>query len=307
MKNLYLILLFVACSFAFLSLKAQPQTVRGTVSAAENDDHLYVAVGQPFFQQLALGDYELSMGVAQAQWVRDTVYDVITYNTPYIENYFDLSVPIESHKDSVYVVNGGTYKYDLLRTLYLIVCPQNMTDFYDNDIVYDVLALSGHCWTRQNLRSPVEGAMAYSSPLHPIVPEVYGLLYTWTAAQLLCPEGWHLPDAEESARLSSNPTSTLRSTEGWINGEENTNSTGFTAYPAGRFNFVQNRFEGLGTETDWWTTNNTTVYGTVSGAVGTNVYSSLQIPYYCDTPIHVTYSLDDALSVRCVKTNIWPE
>ena len=300
MRNLFIVVLFfIMCmgAAATLSAQSQPvQTVQATVSAGGNADHFYAAVGQPFFQQatLALGDYELSMGVAQAQWVRDTVYDVITYNTPYTANGFDLPAQDSSHVDSVYLVNGGIYHYDLWRTLYLIVCPQYLEE---NNPEYDVLAVSGYCWTKQNLRIPANGAVTYESPLNATVPVVYGLLYPQTAAQTLCPEGWHLPMVEEVAALSTNPAITLRSTEGWVNGDINTNSTDFTAYPAGFYNASTQRFEGLGSETYWWTTGDVTTDGTASGVV---------VDYFCDTPRLTQVNANDKLSVRCVKENVWP-
>ena len=307
--NLLFVLLLL-CGAA-VQLSAQPQSVRATVSAGATGEHIYVAIGQPFFQQRSLGAYEFSMGVAQAQWTRDTVYDVITYNTPYTKNYFDLPAQTVSHKDSVYAVNGGIYRYDLLRTLYLIVCPENLPDAYGN--TYDVLAVSGHCWTKQNLRSPVGDAMAYSNAQHPSVPDAYGLLYTWQPAvggpspdedgyvQGICPssasDSWHLPDAREFGDLASNPSDAIRSVEDWY-GMTNSNSTGFPAYPAGFYNAVTARFEGLGTQTDWWTT------ATPGSGPGN---ASLQISYYCDTPMFIPRNPGDALSVRCVMKNVWPE
>ena len=237
----------------------------------------------------AESDYELSMGVAQAQWVRDTVYDVITYNTPYTANGFDLPAQDSSHVDSVYLVNGGIYNYDLWRTLYLIVCPQYMEE---NNPEYDVLAVSGYCWTKQNLRKAADGAVTYQSPMGTNVPEVYGLLYPQTAAQTLCPDGWHLPMVEEVAALSTNPAITLRSTEGWVNGDINTNSTDFTAYPAGFYNANTQRFEGLGSETYWWMTGDVTTDGTASGVV---------VDYFCDTPrlTQVNANDDGWNGIRC--------
>ena len=297
MKNLFIVFLLLFCGLsAAVTLNAQPQTVQtvqATVSAGGNAEHFYAAIGQPFFQQIrpAESDYELSMGVAQAQWVRDTVYDVITNNTPYTSNGFNLEPQTESLKDSVYLINGGIYNYDLWRTLYLIVCPQYMASDYD------VLAVSGYCWTKQNLRIPANGAVTYESPLNATVPVVYGLLYPQTAAQTLCPEGWHLPMVEEVAALSTNPAITLRSTEGWVNGDINTNSTDFTAYPAGFYNAISQRFEGLGSETYWWTTGDVTTDGTASGVV---------VDYFCDTPRLTQVNANDKLSVRCVKENVWP-
>ena len=297
MKNLFIVFLLLFCGLsAAVTLNAQSQTVQtvqATVSAGGNAEHFYAAIGQPFFQQIrpAESDYELSMGVAQAQWVRDTVYDVITNNTPYTSNGFNLEPQTESLKDSVYLINGGIYNYDLWRTLYLIVCPQYMASDYD------VLAVSGYCWTKQNLRIPANGAVTYESPLNATVPVVYGLLYPQTAAQTLCPEGWHLPMVEEVAALSTNPAITLRSTEGWVNGDINTNSTDFTAYPAGFYNAISQRFEGLGSETYWWTTGDVTTDGTASGVV---------VDYFCDTPRLTQVNANDKLSVRCVKENVWP-
>lgn len=300
MKNLFIVFLLLFCGLsAAVTLNAQSQTVQtvqATVSAGGNAEHFYAAIGQPFFQQIrpAESDYELSMGVAQAQWVRDTVYDVITYNTPYTSNGFNLEPQTESLKDSVYLINGGIYNYDLWRTLYLIVCPQYLEE---NNPEYDVLAVSGYCWTKQNLRIPANGAVTYESPLNATVPVVYGLLYPQTAAQTLCPEGWHLPMVEEVATLSTNPAITLRSTEGWVNGDINTNSTDFTAYPAGFYNAISQRFEGLGSETYWWTTSDVTTDGTASGVV---------VDYFCDTPRLTQVNANDKLSVRCVKENVWP-
>lgn len=313
------------CMGTVVTLNAQsqtelPQTVQATVSAGGNADHFYVAIGQPFFLQIHPVDspYELSMGVAQAQWTRDTVYDVITYNTPYTENGFNLPAQTETHKDSVYLVNGGIYNYDLWRTLYLIVCDSAVADAVNAQTLYEIVGVSGHCWTKQNLRTPADDAMSYSSTLHPTVPEEYGLLYTWQTAlngttadadgyvRGLCPENWHMPNAVEVADLSTNPTPDLRSTTGWVNGGINTNSTGFTAYPAGIYIATTQRFEGLGTQTDWWTLSGTTVNGTTTGAVA-NTYSPIQASYYCDTLQPVTRNANDALSVRCVKVNVWPE
>ena len=299
MKNLFVVFLFCLCGMSAATLNAQTQTVRTTSSAGATSENgrLAVVIGQPFFTQFTTpaGDYNFSLGVAQAQWTRDTVYDVITYNTPYTANSFNLPAQDSSHVDSIYLVNGGIYNYDLLRTLYLIVCPQYLEE---NNPEYDVLAVSGYCWTKQNLRIPANGAVTYESPLNATVPVVYGLLYPQTAAQTLCPEGWHLPMVEEVAALSTNPATTLRSVDGWVNGEINTNSTDFTAYPAGFYNASTQRFEGLGSETYWWTTGDVTTDGTASGVV---------VDYFCDTPRLTQVNANDKLSVRCVKENVWPE
>ena len=157
--------------------------------------------------------------------------------------------------------------------------------------------------------------MAYTSVLSPEVPEEYGLLYTWQMAlngtsadedsyvQGICPasatDSWHLPDATEIHDLMGNPAESLRSLTGWVVLDVNANSTGFTAYPAGLYNALAERFEGLGTQTDWWT------------SIGTGETSALptalHLPYYCDTPQLLHRNPSDAISVRCVMKNVWPE
>lgn len=297
---------------------AQPQTMTATVSAGVTQNNIYAVAGQPFAEILTINGYEFTMGLAQAQLTKDTVYDVATYGEPYTSNGFSLPAQNTSHVDQVYLVNGGVHHYDLLRTIYLIVCPQTVADIQDNNITYNTVGVSGHCWTKQNLRTPVEGAMSYTNALNPSVPEEYGLLYTWQTAQNgtstvdgylqgLCPQNWHMPTAEEVDALNLNPTTALRSTTGWVTPNNNTNSTGFTAYPAGYYNNVLGRFEGLGTQTDWWMVNGATMDGTVSNTAETPIFASVQIPYFCNTPLIISRNPNDAVSVRCVMKNVWPE
>lgn len=315
MKAFYLILLLFA---GLVAASAQPQTVRAVVSAGETQGNVYASAGQPFYQQIAGNGYEFAYGMAQAQFVRDTVRDVVTYNAPYPGHGFDLPAQSQSHVDSVCLVNGGPYHYDLVRTLYLIVCPQGVPDYVNSSIVYPSVAVSGFCWTSQNLRTPVSGAMQYVSGLHTTVPEAYGLLYAWNTVQNgtaadadgyvrgICPDGWHLPTAEEVGALVAHPSTALRSAEGWASTAVNDNSTGFTAYPAGLYSAAAQRFEGLGTQTDWWTMAGSALDGTPTGGTDGLSATSLQLSYYCDTPLSPHRNPADALSVRCVMKNEWP-
>ena len=317
MRKSIAMILVCLCGMGATTVSAQTQTMKATVSAGTTQGNIYAVVGQPVANIFTISDNEFSVGLAQAQLTKDTVYDVVTYDEPYTNNGFSLPAQTNSHIDQVYLVNGGVHHYDLLRTIYLIVCPQTVTDVQDNNITYNAVGVSGHCWTKQNLRTPVDGALTYSNPLQPSVPEEYGLLYTWSTTlngtsavdgyvQGLCPANWHLPTAEEVAALSTNPTSALRSTTGWFTPNNNTNSTGFTAYPAGFYNAASQRFEGFGTQTDWWMVNGTTVDGTVTSTAQTQNFASLQIPYFCNTPLIILRNPNDAVSVRCVMKNVWP-
>ena len=292
-------------------VNAQPATMRAFTSGGATNDNSYGVIGQPFATIATMDNgYEMSVGVAQMQLVYDTVYAVINHDAEYADNGFSLDHQTKSHKDSVYLVNGGEYNYDLMRTLYLIVCPgpDSVKDRGDN--AYNTVAVSGYCWTKENLRYETGNQMTYTTQQYPNVDvNKYGYLYTWADASNngaqdnngfvpgICPSagwGWHLPNSEELVALFSNPASTLRSETDWKD-SENTNSTKFTAYPAGEFSSELNRFQGMGTETDWWTAKKD----------GDTFAHVIQLNNYCDAPLMTKRLVEDGLSVRCVMYNNW--
>jgi uncharacterized protein (TIGR02145 family) len=308
---------------------AQTMTMRGFTAGGGTTENSYGVFGQPFGDIVDDGTNELSVGMAQMQLVRDTVYAVINYDADYTENGFALgssqtppTPQTISHKDSLYLVNGAEYNYDLLRTLYLIVCPQSVVDAGSASITYGTVAVSGYCWTRENLRNPNGEPMQYVSEQYPIVDYTkYGYLYTWENAlggvmpqggdsiQGLCPNAsdptnpevlywdWYIPNEAEETALRSHDAASLRSLEGWVNGSVNTNSTGFTEYPAGEYSATYARFQNMGAYADFWTTMRS----------GENSVISLQTNYFCDVPMRVERKTSDGLSVRCVMKNKWHE
>ena len=92
----------------------------------------------------------------------------------------------------------------------------------------------------------------------------YGVLYNWTAAQRICPFGWHLPSRGEWFELFhflDNKTGpSLRTISGWDDNGGGTNSSGFSAMPAGRLS-EKGSFTGINssayfqTSTNWTTSN----------------------------------------------------
>ena len=292
-------------------VNAQPATMCAFTSGGATNDNSYGVIGQPFATIATMDNgYEMSVGVAQMQLVYDTVYAVINHNAEYTDNGFNLPQQTMSHKDSLYLVNGGEYNYDLMRTLYLIVCPGPDSVKDEGGNVYNTVAVSGYCWTKENLRFQTGNQMTYKTQQHPDVDTIkYGYLYTWADAsnngaevdgyvQGICPRtgwGWHLPNNDEIVALFSNPSTTLRSETEWQNSEVNTNSTKFTAYPAGEFSSELNRFQGMGTETNWWT-------AIKDGETFAHV---IQLNNYCDAPLMTKRLVEDGLSVRCVMFNDW--
>lgn len=157
---------------------------------------------------------------------------------------------------------------------------------------------------------PVNPApMQYVSPQGEEASENMGLLYTWAAAsnnatcdntfdtpylQGICPCGWHLPTAEEMQYLRTQDAQSLRADDpSWVNGSGN-DASRFSALPAGYYNSVNDRFEGLHTEADIW--------GVADCGTENNPASPtyLQIAYYCDYLLQENRLAEDGLSVRCV-------
>ena len=122
-----------------------------------------------------------------------------------------------------------------------------------DDQVYRTIVISNHVWTAQNMNYKIETEedseetnWCYGND--PERCQELGRLYTWEAAQKVCPEGWHLPTADEWAELLKDHSCNvevyqdtilifncsggeLKSSEIW--GKTYTNSYGFSVVPAG--------------------------------------------------------------------------
>jgi len=189
-------------------------------------------------------------------------------------------------------------------------CP-DAVDFEGN--VYHGVRVGCDCWTQRNLESKkysdgtdIPDLYAYANVQYPDTAAnvaVFGRLYRYEAAvydsadnghghiQGICPAGWYLPTPEKYEGLNAYGAYALRSPDYWIVGAGN-NSTGFTALPAGFYNGELERYEGLLTETYFWST---------KSAFQAKPKCSYSITYYCDfvTEMHSHSGL--GYSVRCVK------
>jgi len=90
--------------------------------------------------------------------------------------------------------------------------PETFTCGTDNLIIgensYETVQIGTQCWTKTNMREPVGEEIVSGNTEYPAteayrfkVPSrdlaIYGYLYNWKAANMVCPTGWHLPtDAE---------------------------------------------------------------------------------------------------------------
>lgn len=308
---------------------AQTTTMKGFVvggGISENNNNTYSVIGQTFAGQTSENGFEVSTGIAQIQLVREFINATVNYGEGYNANGFSYppETPAGTYEKSLYLLQGAIYHYDLAKHLKLVVlnavsCGELV---YDGDHhEYQTVSVAGYCWTKQNLyaehypdeTTEVADAMAYQSSFHPDADanvNTYGRLYTWASAvkanadgqvtpvdgyvQGICPNGWHIPTEVEMTALKSLSAEDIRTAEFWIQPNANTNSTQFTALPAGMYKASISRFEGLGSQTDWW-------YIASTSGTGTQNPASLQTVYYCDNSIEGNPSANDGLSVRCVK------
>jgi uncharacterized protein (TIGR02145 family) len=127
----------------------------------------------------------------------------------------------------------------------------------------------------------------------------YGYLYNWETAKNVCPAGWHLPTDTEWTRLINNlggekiAGSKMKATTDWkydVN-SYTTNSSGFNALPAGRYESKRNLFSHFGESTSFW-----------SGTPSNNNEALSRGLHYDREEVHsgknnYTYGF----SVRCIK------
>jgi uncharacterized protein (TIGR02145 family) len=96
----------------------------------------------------------------------------------------------------------------------------------------------------------------------------YGVLYNWPAAMKACPSGWHLPSDDEWKTLEmylgmsqseadktewrgTDEGKQMKSTSGWSENGNGTNSSGFNALPGGTRVYT-GQFNNLGGYGFWW-------------------------------------------------------
>lgn len=107
--------------------------------------------------------------------------------------------------------------------------------------IYRTITVDGRVWMADNLNFKSEGSFCYKDEEDQCM--AYGRLYTWEAAQKVCPAGFHLPTHDDfeslwtAAGADFNAGYLLKTDYGW-NGDTNGNDTlKFSAMPAG------NRFD----------------------------------------------------------------
>lgn len=157
----------------------------------------------------------------------------------------------------------------------------NQATLFDlrDSFLYPVLNIGSELWMVENLRFKASGSWENSS--NPSI--LYGRLYDWytvmnganpssstpSGVRGICPLGWHVPSDLEwhtfeiavgmSSSIYSGQFSWrgthgegMKSTTGWSNGGNGTNSSGFNALPVGYIS--GNQYYYLGFVTSFWST-----------------------------------------------------
>jgi uncharacterized protein (TIGR02145 family) len=136
----------------------------------------------------------------------------------------------------------------------------------------------------------------------------YGVLYNWEAAKVACPPGWHLPTDAEWKQLEmtlgmsqsqadatglrgTDQGTQMKSTSGWNNNGNGTNTSGFSGLPSGYRKHDGSGFSLNGQCETWWTSTNSATDSKWCRYVRYNYSNVERNPAYFST----------GLSVRCIK------
>ena len=318
MKKTLFILAIALCGT--LTLFAQ-KPMKGFVSGGAIVDGIDASFGMPIAGMVDGTKHTLDLPFSHL--VQKDIEATVMNGENYDDGYFKFTPAMyyNAGEHYAYFIQKDPRKLDVAATLDLTVIKCGLQVFAKEETEeYPTVWVTGHCWTKENMRE--NPAAEYADKAFPYDnddnnTETYGLLSTWNAAmstpetegstttgdnannftQGVCPEGWHIPTLAEMADLRTNSAFDLNATILWQGtmASQNTNTTGFTALPAGMFNDVLNRFEGLGTQTDWWTDN--------GGNASETTVTVTEINYYCNTPEEKQMNVQNAISVRCVKDN----
>ena len=135
-----------------------------------------------------------------------------------------------------------------------------------------------------------------------------GKLYNWFAvndSRQLAPAGWHIPTGKEWQELydflggdTADVADQMKSTYGWKQGRNGSNSSGFNALPAGSRSFPllgpKDGFNFMGNHAIWWTSSPPTKLQDVRMCFA--LYRTGK-----PNPIFVWESILNGYSVRCIK------
>jgi uncharacterized protein (TIGR02145 family) len=133
--------------------------------------------------------------------------------------------------------------------------------------------------------------------------EKYGKLYNWYTVndpRGLAPKGWHIPTDEEWTILTnqlggeSKSGAKMKTKDGWKDGGNGTNSSGFLGLPGGFRDYDGRYFEYLGITGSWWSSTES-IYNALSGSYWQLSTNDAK----CESGY--TYAKGGGFSIRCIR------
>lgn len=241
-------------------------------------------------------DFQIDRKVDNGSW--ETEYQTVDAATTSLTDEVDL----ENHNYSYRITA-------ILDDYQSVSVDQEITNYYYTDPRdgqrYQTVEIGNQVWFAENLNYETYNSWWYDND--PENGETYGRLYTWDAALNACPDGWHLPSDEEWKTLEmelgmsqseadddgwrgTEQGEHMKSTSGWNNDGNGTNSSGFSALPGG-YKVSGGPFVNLGSKGYWWSS---TEFSSSDAWNRSIHYDSDDVRRY--------YSYKDAgFSVRCLK------
>jgi uncharacterized protein (TIGR02145 family) len=158
---------------------------------------------------------------------------------------------------------------------------------------YKTVTIGAKRWMAENLNIKTEGSWCYDNKESNC--DKYGRLYDWGAAMRACPSGWHLPTHMEWDDLvksadGNKAGKTLKSSSGWKNRGNETDTYGFSALPGG-LRLSDGIFYNAGDDGSWWTA---TEYDASDAYARHMDYDNANVYPY-------NLNKNGAFSVRCVR------
>lgn len=158
---------------------------------------------------------------------------------------------------------------------------------------YRTVVVGTQTWMTQNLNFTVTGSACYENKKQNC--EELGRLYDWNMAKSACPDGWHLPtedewDLLEQAAGGDSAGYHLKSSSGWDNQGNGSNSKGFDGIPSGDLSKT-GLYLHRGVGATYWT---------ASGKFGGGAWFR-SLDFFDTRILHDNAEKSAGFSVRCVK------
>jgi len=177
-------------------------------------------------------------------------------------NYINSLQPGKTYYTRAYATNRGGTGYGEERSFTTLAAAAGDSSFTDprDGQVYTFRHIGTQVWMAKNLNYAT-AAGSWCSGNDAANCNVYGKLYTWNAAMIAAPPGWHLPGVSELLTLmnylggytTAGGKMKEAGTGHWLSPNTGAdNSSGFTALPGGNRSSVGGAYQFLGTVGSWW-------------------------------------------------------